>query len=110
MRAGQRQALISVLKPGTGKNEHNEAVPEWVLHAKMWARLHPLRGYEVERNAERHSVAIYRCQVDFLDGRSVTAAMKVEFDGMEFNIIQVGHDLETRKTTDFLLGESDRGA
>lgn len=110
MRAGERQAFITVRKVGAGVNEHNEPVPEWVLHGQMWARLFPLRGYEVDRNTERHSVAIYRCQVDYIEGRGITAAMKVEFEDLTFNIVSVHHDLNTRKTTDLMLAEVDRGA
>lgn len=110
MRAGERQALLSVMKAGQGVNEHNEPVPAWVLHGRMWGQLFPLRGYERESGNERQSVAVYRCRVDYLEGRDVTADMKVEFDGLQFNIIAVHHDLVSRRTTDFMLGESPRGA
>ena len=110
MRAGERQALISVMKAGQGTNEHNEAIPEWVLHGQMWAQLFPLRGHERDSGNERQSVALYRCRVDYLEGQDITAAMKVTFDGLEFNIVAVHHDLNTRRTTDLTLGESARGA
>ena len=110
MRAGERQALISVMKPGQGTNEHNEPIPEWVLHGQMWARLFPLRGYERQSGNERQSVAIYRCQVDHLEGGDINATMKVAFEGLEFNIIAVHHDFVARRTTDLMLGEAPRGA
>jgi head-tail adaptor len=113
MRAGERQALIHVMKKGGGTNAHNEAVPAWVLHCKAWARLIPLRGYERDTSNERQSVAIYSARLDYLEGNTITPEMKVTvegIDGLEFGIIAVHHDLVTRKTTDLQLGEAPRGA
>lgn len=110
MRAGKRQSLISVMKKGPGKDDYGQPSPTWIKVAEMWAELEQVRGWEQAQARERQSVAVYRAVVDYLEGRAITADMKVVLDGMDFDIMSVHHDFNGRRNTTLQLGQTLHGA
>lgn len=87
-----------------------EPNPGWVRLKTVWAGLVPLRGREVEGEAERRGVNTYSARMDYLDGVGIDESMSVRFEGLVFNIVAVLRDLSTRRTVDLTLQETKKGA
>jgi SPP1 family predicted phage head-tail adaptor len=48
MEAGQLRELISIIQPPTALSAAGEPSGEWPVFAKVWARVEPLRGRQLE--------------------------------------------------------------
>jgi len=102
--AGDLNRKITISKPGATKDASNQVIPAWEPVFSLWAKILGANGMSAVRSAEA-GIALAPGKYSFriryrLVG--IDTSMRVEYQGLTFNIIDVRHDLDRHEYTDLV--------
>lgn len=102
--AGTRNRRIRIEVRGSAKDEANQPVDDWLLVMEKLASYRTGRGMSAVRSAQE-GVPGGTQRVSWSFGYTptgITTAMRVNYNGIFYDIIEVRHDHATRKWTDLV--------
>lgn len=105
MKAGDLDRLVTIQQRQPGEDDAGQPLETWIDVASVWANVKGATGMASIRQSSLQdnvaaSVNSYSFRIHYLEG--ITAAMRVDLDGVLFDIKQVRMDYAKREWTDLV--------
>lgn len=92
---GQLNKIVEIQKPTAGSvDDYGGPTATWSTHAKVWGRVSPLRGRELINASALKAEGTVLFITRYVAG--VTAAMRILFDGLYYDIAAPPVDVDMR--------------
>jgi SPP1 family predicted phage head-tail adaptor len=102
--AGEYNRKIVIAEPGVAKDAANQPVEVWTPKFTPWAKVRGKTGMSSVRAAERGipaSPTAYSFRIKYKPV-GITTAMRVEYGGKFYSIIELIHDVAEHEWTDIV--------
>lgn len=99
MTIGSRKHLVTLERPGTGRDPIGQPVQTWTDAGQEWADIRYLRGLESIRAGAQGSTAQVSIRISAFR-TDLTTGMRVRHEGVTYSVLAVLPDMQRKRHVD----------